>query len=464
MTENTISNKHLAYMTLVMGLIISVVAIWYSVAGLAAIFAGAAIPIIIMGVVLEVSKLVATIWLKWNWKQAPWHLKTYLISAIAVLMLITSMGIFGFLSKAHLDQAVPAGEVSAQVSLIDEKINNERETIANARTLLGQLDKAVTDISSAPDREVNGRTVSSAERALQVRRQQARDRAALTKTIEEAQARIVKLQEEKAPIASQLRAVEAEVGPIKYVAALIYGDNPDANLLEKAVRWVIIIIVLVFDPLAVALLLSSQYSFQWSRKEQLEKETITNTITEKVEEEPLKEPEPVDTGYVYAPWPFTVDEETKSKVSGDLTSPARFGLEKIEKKQADIDEANSIVSEIPPEVDVDVIIDSAEEVIKHDDEIIESSYGEEKEAMKQWKIDHPDDSLKHQRKLYEMKLIDRLPWDNYLKAKADFINDDAAEEAAKWALEQVEKSSTYQQNAEQGESTIWKKLKEKKDE
>jgi hypothetical protein len=255
----------LTWLMLAVALALSAVAAFYSIVGLAAIFASSVVPIVIMGSILEVAKLTVTVWLHEYWDRVRWTMKVYLVPAVVVLMIITSMGIFGFLSKAHLDQAVPTGAVAAQVSLIDEKIANERETIANARTLLGQLDKAVTDISNAPDREVNGRVISSAERALQVRRSQARDRNNLTKIIEDTQARIVQLQEQKAPIASQLREVEAKVGPIKYIAALIYGDNPDANLLERAVRWMIILLVAVFDPLAIMMLLAFTESLKWER-------------------------------------------------------------------------------------------------------------------------------------------------------------------------------------------------------
>jgi hypothetical protein len=272
------SDKLIAGLTLLSGLSISAVAVYYSVAGLVAIFAAAVVPIVVMGVALEVSKLVATIWLKQNWRRAPLFIKSYLMIAVTILMMITSMGIFGFLSKAHIDQGVPTGDVAAKVFMIDEKIKIERDNIENARAVIKQLDDAVNGINAnGSNREIklkDGRsyTRSAAELALQVRRSQAKDRAALTKQIEESQSRIVKLQEEKAPIAANLRKVEAEVGPIKYIAALIYGDNPDTNLLEKAVRWVIIIIVAVFDPLAVILLLASQYSFGWFRNEREQEE------------------------------------------------------------------------------------------------------------------------------------------------------------------------------------------------
>ena len=269
----------LTYTMLVVAIALSAVAAFYSIVGLTAIFAAAVVPIVIMGTILEVAKVVVTVWLHEYWRQCRLLMKMYLVPAVFILMVITSMGIFGFLSKAHLDQTVPTGDVAAQVQLIDEKINNERDTIANARSLLSQLDKAVVDISNSPDREVNGRLISSAERALQVRRQQARDRANLTKTIEEAQARIVALQEQKAPFAKDLRKIEAEVGPIKYIAALIYGDNPDANLLEKAVRWVIIILVAVFDPLAIMMLLAATESHRWVRETRKERSNdIVSTV------------------------------------------------------------------------------------------------------------------------------------------------------------------------------------------
>jgi hypothetical protein len=253
-------------------LALSVIAAFYSIVGLTAIFSASVLPIIIMGGVLEAAKLVVTVWLHEHWGQCKLAMKLYLVPAVAALMLITSMGIFGFLSKAHLDQAVPTGDVAAQVALIDEKIKNERDTIENARSLIKQLDDAVIGIQSAGnDREITRRdgstyTQSSAERALAVRRSQARDRDNLTRTIEAAQARIVKLQEEKAPMARDLRKIEAEVGPIRYVAALLYGDNPDENLLERAVRWMIVLLVAVFDPLAIMMLLAATESLKWHRE------------------------------------------------------------------------------------------------------------------------------------------------------------------------------------------------------
>lgn len=268
--------------TLIVAVIISAVAAYYSIVGLTAIFAAAVIPIIIMGAVLEVGKITAAVWLKINWHRASLTYKLYLVPAVALLMLLTSMGIFGFLSKAHSDQILIKGDTNEQVALYDEQIKVERETIDNAKSLISQMDNTVQGIlEKGESREIrlrDGSTTSRspAELALQVRRSQSADRANLTKTIEESQARIIELQQKRAPFAAEQRNVEAKVGPIKYIAALIYGDDPDQNLLESAVRWVIIIIVVVFDPLALVLILAAQQSIRWHREENPELPSSTN--------------------------------------------------------------------------------------------------------------------------------------------------------------------------------------------
>ncbi len=272
----TLADKSIAWLTLLSGLSISAVAVYYSVAGLISIFAAAAIPIAIMGIVLELSKLVATVWLKQNWFIAPRLIKAYLLIAVTILMVITSMGIFGYLSKAHLDQAVPTGDVAAKVALLDEKIKTEKDNIDTARRALQQMDAQVDQMLGRSDTE------RGAERAVQIRRNQAKERAALQADIAKSQKAIAALNQERAPVASELRKVEAEVGPIKYIAALLYGDNPDQNVLERAVRWVIILIVIIFDPLAVVLLLASQYSFQYFRKIKEEEDAANNTNLDSV--------------------------------------------------------------------------------------------------------------------------------------------------------------------------------------
>ena len=235
------------------------IAAWYSIIGLTAIFAAAVVPIIIMGGALEIAKVAITVWLHQYWRLCRPIMKAYLVPAVFILMLLTSMGIFGFLSKAHLDQAVPTGDVQAKLSLIDEKIKTQRDNIATARKALQQMDEAV-DQTMARSSDEKG-----ADKASALRRNQARERGTLQADIGRAQAEIAKLNEVRAPIASEVRKVEAEVGPIKYIAALIYGNDPDDNLLEKAVRWVIIIIVAVFDPLAIMMVLAATESLQWHR-------------------------------------------------------------------------------------------------------------------------------------------------------------------------------------------------------
>ena len=261
---------------LAVALFISAVAAFYSIAGLSAIFAAAVTPIIIMGLALEVGKIAATVWLHKYWHRVAVQFKLYLVPAILVLMLITSMGIFGLLSKAHMDQTVPAGDVAAQVTILDEKIATERANIDANKKALTQMDSQVDQIL--------GRTTDDkgATKAAQLRKSQAKERKSLQNDISMAQKAIVAIQAERAPIAAQVRKVEAEVGPIRYIAALIYGDNPDSNLLERAVRWVIILLVFVFDPLAIVLILAADQTFIWIKEDKQKK---------KEEDEPAYEPD-----------------------------------------------------------------------------------------------------------------------------------------------------------------------------
>ena len=233
------------------GFFLSAIAAYYAVMGLIAIFSTAVIPIAIMGSALEASKLVAASWLYRNWNTAPKLLKTYFTTAVVVLMILTSMGIFGYLSKAHLDQAVPTGDIVSKLSLIDEKIKTQKENIDAARKALTQLDRQVDQTLDRSSDE------KGAANAVAIRQRQAKERTSLINEVSKAQQEIAKLNEERSPIASEVRKVEAEVGPIKYVAALIYGDTMDDSLLESSVRIVILMIVFVFDPLAVLLLIAA---------------------------------------------------------------------------------------------------------------------------------------------------------------------------------------------------------------
>jgi hypothetical protein len=474
------SDKFIAWSALLSGLTVSAVAIYYSVAGLVAIFSAAVIPIIVMGVALEISKLAGTVWLKQNWTRAPYFIRAYLLAAIAILMLITSMGIFGFLSKAHSDSGLVTGDVQAKIAVYDEKIKTERENIDAARKALTQMDAQVNERLS---RSTDDR---GAERAVQIRRQQQAERTRLQNDISRSQNTIARLNEERAPIAAEVRKVEAEVGPIKYIASFIYGSNPDANLLEKAVTWVIIIIVVVFDPLAVILLLASQYSFQWFRKEEEENLKVVEIETAPKEPEvaPEEEPEPNQFGpAATALWPFpsAANMNKEDNIFDAITQDQL--VEETEEEKSKLDEWNSMIAEAEKAVEQEREIE--------DTDILNSAPETEKQAMTAWKHDNPDSSLKFQRQLLAKGIIDHLPWQDYLKPQADFV-DDAAIEAKKWAdenpdTEESEKAKewakeqgadadlswmekdtqgnqikkvkeSYQQNAEQNEKTLWQRI------
>ena len=381
-------------LTLLSALTISAVAIYYSIAGLVAIFAAAAIPIIIMGTALEIGKLVTAVWLHKYWQQATWWLKTYLTTAVIVLMFITSMGIFGFLSKAHIEQTSAGEESVAQVERLAGEIERQQDIIVRAEEKIKKLetstvggdaniqsqidaeqeriDKAYIRVQPAIDEQQkiidsqatlyknelakidaemetlqgyidsgdtkkaqqmigasadgifgkktadkigdwqeekakernelidkierasnNPQAKAAAEEIKRLRttvEQQIKDSNALInrlrnqlgdtdKTadidaqvdaqnlrIKNANTEIDTLTDEKYALEGEYRKLEAEVGPIKYIAEFVYGENATQNMLEEAVRWVIIIIIFVFDPLAVLLLIASQYTFDYLRR------------------------------------------------------------------------------------------------------------------------------------------------------------------------------------------------------
>jgi hypothetical protein len=388
----------LSYWTLAVALSLSLVAAWYSIIGLTAIFAAAAIPIIIMGGIMEVAKVTVTLWLHEYWQYCKRSMKIQLTFSVVVLMFITSMGIFGFLSKAHLDQAVPTGDVAAKVQILDEKIKTERDTIESARRAISQMDSAVDQTLG------RSTTEQGADKAVQIRRSQARERATLQNEIATAQKKIAAYNEERAPIASELRKVEAEVGPIKYIASLIYGDNPDANLLEKAVRWVIIILVLVFDPLAIMMVLAATESIRWERqgKRGIDFEEDSGVMEwfakakerarfwdrqKPTENEPPLDQHthiPVETYYASIPPTSTIDQQ---ELSEDPMIKVFDGMEDLSQRLK-TERPTETTNERPG----DYLTDP------------------DKEAMRRWKEANPSDTIKHQRDLFEHGKIDQLPW------------------------------------------------------
>ena len=255
----------LTLVTFISAISISLIAAGYSILGLATLFAGAYVPIIAMGSALEVGKLVAASWLYHNWRSdIPKSLKAYLFTSIIVLIFITSVGIFGFLSKAHLDQVKPTAGNTEQIALIDKKIKQEEKIIERAEKTLAQLDKAL-------DVYIDKEYVS---RGLKERNKQKEERDLLNKSIDEAMEKIANLNNSKSSINIEQLKLEADVGPLKYVAELIYGDNAKDHF-DSAVRIIILILIFVFDPLAVLLLIAANISLNQWRDKRDERKTDT---------------------------------------------------------------------------------------------------------------------------------------------------------------------------------------------
>ena len=345
---------------LLVALSISAVAAYYSIVGLTAIFAAAVIPIIVMGTVLEVGKIATTVWLHAYWNRVPIFSKIYLTTAVVILMFITSMGIFGFLSKSHIEQTALSTEQLAQIDTIEQNIERSESKISrwqeeidklNSGTssrvdnlvaaeqetldaLYARIEKEKDDARAQADRNIdlqnqrlqqaadrkaqdieaaNGDTAkieqarrnelgvaSSAQREIrtiqatlnnqlsainerydpqtkEISERIGKLRTEATLKTEDVDVKIVELEkritseqkvldenrEVKFGYEAEYRILEAEVGPVKYIAEFIYGEA-DKNLLEEAVRWVIIIIVFVFDPLAIMLVLAATMTFEWN--------------------------------------------------------------------------------------------------------------------------------------------------------------------------------------------------------
>ena len=255
----------LIILTFLSAISISVIAAGYSILGLATLFSGAYVPIIAMGSALEIGKLVAASWLYHNWRSdIPKSLKAYLFTSIIILIFITSIGIFGFLSKAHLDQVNPTAGNTEQIQLIDKKIIQQEKIIERAEKTLNQLDKAL-------DVYIDNEYVS---RGLKERNKQKEERDLLNKSINEAMEKIAELNNSKSSINIEQLKIEADVGPLKYVAELIYGDNANDHF-DSAVRIIILILIFVFDPLAVLLLIAANISLNQWRDKRDEKKTDT---------------------------------------------------------------------------------------------------------------------------------------------------------------------------------------------
>jgi len=263
----------LAILTLISGISLSIIAAGYSIIGLAALFAGATTAVYAMGGALEIAKLVMASWLYNNWNNPllPKSIKYYLTTSVVVLIFITSVGIFGFLSKAHLDQVVPESNNKLQVQILDEQIEQRQKTIERSQKQLTRMDDLIETQS-----EETSFFSSSSQRAIAERNNQREERLLLEKTIEESLNKINELSDKKSEIRTEQLKLEADLGPIKYVAEFIYGDEA-VNHFDKAVRIIIIILIFVFDPVAVLMLISANISLR-----QLKKPKETNTNREKL--------------------------------------------------------------------------------------------------------------------------------------------------------------------------------------
>ena len=324
----------MVYLTLITALAIAATAAWYSIVGLMAIFAGAVIPIAIMGGVLEVGKLVTASWLHQNWKKTRWWMKTYLTSAVFVLMVITSLGIFGFLSKAHLEHSIATGGTNElQITNLERQIARQQSIIVDSETVLAQLDAQVQTLIDY-DR-IRGRSGSIA-----TRKGQAEEREGLNENIDAAYTRIEELQTELSPLQQEKLAIEVEVGPLKYIAELIYGNEAE-DYFDEAVRWVIILLIVTFDPLAIVLLLAANVGFS-DRKRSKMLEFDPNNV---VDAERDFFVEPVNTSCLSE----EVPKEWEETIDDDI--PSDEDLADYEVMSPDVDEGHGVELEedyVPP--------------------------------------------------------------------------------------------------------------------
>tara|TARA_Y100000385_G_scaffold282090_1_gene335923 strand:+ start:429 stop:2114 length:1686 start_codon:yes stop_codon:yes gene_type:complete len=559
----------LAILTLITALAISAVAIYYSVAGLVAIFAAAAVPIMIMGGVLEIGKLVTAVWLHKYWKQAAWWLRTYLSVAVFVLMLITSMGIFGFLSKAHIEQTSAGEESIARVETIQNEIDRQLGIVGRAENRVrqlesseigadenvqGQIDKEQDRIDTAYDRikpaiaeqnniiagvtqlfqneldkidadlttlqgyvdngeikkaqqmigasadgifgkktaekigdwkeakqaeraewltkiqdAANSPTVQAARKEIARLRDNAdrqieqsnllinrlRDQLGDTSNQEEIQknideqlervrtasSEIETLTEEKIGLESEYRKLEAEVGPIKYIAEFVYGEKADNNMLEEAVRWVIIIIIFVFDPLAVLLLIASQYTFEFRRK-QLQDDNGERLRLERQEFERARAQAIVDNV------PPNYDPITAPEEEATVEETEEPQYEDVDQETLDNE-----FNEEPQKKSLEYSEELKEIRVKELDEQEEDKTWSD--AKQSWKDDNPNQTLKFFKQLYINGKIDELPWAGYVESK-DFISKEGSVQKKK------ETQEGYIQNEEQKNGSIWNTIKNSK--
>lgn len=244
------------WLTLFTAIILAACAAWFSIVGLMTIFAGSALSIMIMAGTLEFAKLVSAAWLHYEWERINVLTRTYFTVAILILMFITSMGIFGYLSKAHIEQSVKVGgNNELQMQNLERQIDRQQSIVTDSETVLSQLDSQVQTL-------IEYDRIRGPSGSIATRQGQAEERKGLNKSIDTAYIRIEELQTELAPLRQEKLELEVEVGPIKYIAQLIYGDEDARRNFDNAVRGIILLLVGVFDPLAIMLLIVSTGAFK----------------------------------------------------------------------------------------------------------------------------------------------------------------------------------------------------------
>ncbi len=605
----------LGILVLITALSISAVAIYYSIAGLVAIFAAAAIPIMIMGGVLEVGKLVTAVWLHKYWQQAKWWLKSYLATAVVILMFITSMGIFGFLSKAHIEQTSASVENVAQVEQIDKQIASLNAVITRAeqtinktetsgtgadQNIQAQIDKEQERINTAYDRvkpaidqtnaqlkediklytdqitavdveleklasmssidtsdrdavkllqqlvgaRPDGRygngtakAVKEFKEGLETKKQNLFAQIEELKTtakeevkrlrlraeteiddsnrlierlrkqlgtdtgvdidaiideqntrIKIANAELDVLTEEKFQIEAEYRKLEAEVGPIKYIAEFVYGEAADKSMLEEAVRWVIITIIFVFDPLAVLLLIASQYTFDFARRKDKEKEwkdyetargnmiarnegpkpdtpeeedkfedVDQETLNKEAEEDKTFENEVMQVAEKIMEEDKEILEQLEDTPVEEPKKKEVESSEELKEEPTDVEQWNKWVQAAEAEVAKEQGIMFGEDNLKKNEikerATLVASYENDAEwnkAKRKWKDDNPEQNIKDWKQAYVSGRIHELPWGQYVQGRI------------KPNLTEVIEPDGYVQNAEQNESSVWNKVQDSK--
>lgn len=239
-------------LALATALFLSGVAAYYSIIGLTLIFSGAFFSILLMGSALEIAKLVSVSWLYRNWNHCNFLMKSYMLASIVILMLITSMGIFGYLSRAHLESSsLNTSSTVAQIQTLDQTIESKEFT---KNLYLKQIET----IDNSLIRYIE---LGSVSRGLQERKNLESERNQLENNRIQIDSEILELKAQRNNLNVELKKLEVEIGPLKYIAELIYGENAE-NHFDSAVRWVIILLVLVFDPLAIVLLIAANMKAQ----------------------------------------------------------------------------------------------------------------------------------------------------------------------------------------------------------